>query len=363
VSPLAPAGDGRTSKARWLRARIGEAAACTRATAGRAVGGFFDDQAPHSAAAISYYALLSLFPLAILLVFAFGLVIEEASARARVIDFILANVPLRPDGQTELEDLLTSVTEGGSGFGLAGALGLMLAASGVTAAIRQALNRAWDVEDSRPLVQGKLVDVLLVCGLGFLIALSFGLTVAARLAASWSAEVEQGLGRVGSAVAELLLGLGRTVPALLAFAVFATLFSVVPARRTRLRDVWPGAAVAAVGFEAAKTGFAVYLANFADYNAVYASLATVVAFLVFVFVTANLFLLGAEVAVEWPAVRDGVRRRSSAIPARKRLRNVLAGLFVRRATAAKSEPPEAPAGGARLRPERARAQPGDDGTS
>lgn len=316
-----------------IRRCIGAAASHARETTSRAVGGFFDDHAPQSAAAISYYALFSLFPLAILSVVVFGLVIDDASARARVIDFVLANVPLRENqGRRELQEVLMSVTRGSRGFGLAGALGLVLAASGVMGAIRQALNRAWDVEDTRPLVQAKLVDVLLVIGLGLLIALSFALTLVARLTASLSAELEQALGPVGSGAAQLLLGLGQIVPALVAFAVFATLFSVVPATRTRPRDVWPGAAVAAIGFEAAKTGFAIYLANFADYNAVYASLATVVAFLFFVFVTANVFLLGAEVAVEWPSVRDGVRVPTSRVPFAERVRRFVTSLFVRRAS-------------------------------
>lgn len=81
----------------------------------------------------------------------------------------------------------------------------------------------------------------------------------------------------------------------------AVLFSTVPAKETRLRDTWPGAATAALAFEAAKTGFAFYLANFASYAAVYASLAAVVAFLVFVFVSANVVLIGAEVAIAGPA--------------------------------------------------------------
>lgn len=328
-----------------LRARIGEAAARPRATVSRAVGGFIEDRAPQSAAAISYYALFSLFPLAILAVVAFGLVIDDASARARVIDFVLANLPLQQNqGRRELENVLTSVTQGSRGFGLAGALGLVIAASGVMGAIRHALNRAWDVQDTRPLVQAKIVDVLLVLGLGLLIALSFALTLVARLAASLSAELEQAPGPVGSAVAQLLLGLGQVVPALVAFAVFATLFRVVPATRTRLRDVWPGAAVAAIGFEAAKTGFAIYLANFANYNAVYASLATVVAFLFFVFVTANVFLLGAAVAVEWPSVRDGGGDDGDDVPFGERLRRALISLFVRREPDASQPAPDAPTG-------------------
>lgn len=321
----------------WARDRLAGAAGRARrgasralATADRAINGFFADGAPQSAASISYYALFSLFPLAIVMVAAFAFVVDDEAARARVIDLVLDNVPLREErGRRELEDLLTSVTRDSPGFGVAGAVGLVVAASAVMGAIRHALNRAWDVEDARPPAQGKLLDVLLVLGLGLLVALSFALTVVARLTLSLSGELEQALGSVGSALPRLLLALGQVVPTLVAFAAFAILFRVVPATPTRLRDVWPGAALGALGFEAAKTGFAIYLENFANYNAVYASLAAVVAFLVFVFVTANVLLLGAQVAVAWPEVRDGDDDEGGGAPLGERVRRTIAGLFVR----------------------------------
>ena len=323
----------------WARDRLAGAARRARrgagpglATADRAINGFFGDGAPQSAAAISYYALFSLFPLAIVIVAAFAFVIDDSAARARVIDLALDHVPLREDrGRRELEELLTSVTRDRPAFGVAGAVGLVVAGSAVMGAIRHALNRAWDVEDPRPPAQGKLLDVLLVLGLGLLVALSFALTLVARLTVSLSAELEQALGPVGSAVPRLLLELGPVVPSLVAFAAFAILFRVVPATRTRLRDVWPGAALAAVGFEAANIGFAIYLETFANYSAVYASLAAVVAFLVFVFVTANVLLLGAQVAVAWPEVRDGAAgdEGGGGAPLGERVRRTIAGLFVR----------------------------------
>lgn len=311
--------------------RLRRAGAHARDTARRSLSGFLDDDATQSAAAISYYALFSLFPVAILLVVGFGVIVDEEAARRQVIDFVLENVPLSEDqGRRRLEEVLTSVTTDTGGFGVAGAIGLVVAASGVMGAVRKALNRAWDVTDPRPLAQAKAVDVLLVVGLGLLMALSFTLTFLTRLTVSLSQDVEEALGPVASVVPRIVLALGQLVPALVAFAAFLLLFRVVPAAATRLRDVWPGALLAALGFEAAKTGFSIYLENFANYNAVYASLAAVVAFLVFVFFTANVFLLAAEVAVEWPKVRDGdVGDDDEDVAFTDRVRQAIARLFVR----------------------------------
>lgn len=317
------------SAVRWLR----EAALGAVRTGRRAVSGFLDDGSPQSAAAISYYGLFSLFPLAILAVAAFSLVADDSAARSRIIDLVLDNVPLREDrGRKDLEQLLVSVTDQARGFGITGLLGLVFAASGVMGAIRNALNRAWDVTDPRPIVQAKAIDFLLVLGLGVIIAASFAITLAARLTASLGDDLDELLGPAGATVPRLLLELGPVVPVLVAFGAFALLFSVVPACDTRLKDTWRGAAVAAVGFEAAKTGFAFYLANFANYGAIYASLAAIVAFLVFLFVTANVALLGAQVAVAWPAVRDGEPEDEQDEPLKQRAAGAVKRLVVREHT-------------------------------
>ncbi len=164
-------------------------------------------------------------------------------------------------------------------------------------AVRKALNRAWGVEDPRPLAQAKAIDLLLVLLIGAIVAVSFALT-ADRDAVGAARAVARARRLVGRAPGPHA---GPIVPALVAFVALAVLFSTVPAKETRLRDTWPGAATAALAFEAAKTGFAFYLANFASYAAVYASLAAVVAFLVFVFLSANVVLFGAEVAIAGPA--------------------------------------------------------------
>ncbi len=311
------------------------------ALAGRALGEFFDDGCPQRAAAISYYSLLSLFPLAIVLVAVFGLVADDDAARQRVIEFVLDNVPLREDrGRADLEQLLASVTSASGGFGIFGGAGLLFAASAVMGAVRHALNAAWEVADPRPPLQGKLVDLLLVFATGVVIATSLAITLAVQLVAS----LGDRLGVAGALAHDAILLAGRLVPALLAFAVCAFVFAVVPARRSGPRETWPGVLVAVLGFEAAKAGFSIYLENAANYGAVYASLGGIIAFLVFVFVTANLFLLGAEVASEWPAVRDGPPPTPSQEPLKRRLRRALRGLVVRPRSADGGDDRGAPAG-------------------
>jgi uncharacterized BrkB/YihY/UPF0761 family membrane protein len=89
--------------------------------------------------------------------------------------------------------------------------------------------------------------------------------------------------------------------------------------------------VAATGFEAAKAGFAVYLGTFSRYDAIYASLGSVVAFLVFCWIAANVMLLGAEVASEHARVlRDGLGDEADAPPLATQVKHGLRSLVIRR---------------------------------
>jgi len=284
------------------------------------VGEFFRDGCTQRAAAISFYALFSIFPIAILCVAVLGLIANDDAARRQVVDFLLDRLPLtRDEGRRQLERALLRVTREVAGFGILGVFTLLFAASNVMGSIRQALNAAFRVDDDRPPAQAKLWDLFMVFVFGVLVTLSFGLTLFANV-------VEKS---DGTAV-WVLEGLGHGLPLLIAVIVFAGVFRLVPARKPRLRDIWPGVLVAAFGYELAKTGFTLYLTNFADYGAIYASLGSVIAFLVFTYIAAFVALLGAEFAAEWPCVRDGQYDGPPGPPFHRLVAGFVKGLFVRR---------------------------------
>ncbi|HZE06388.1 MAG TPA: YihY/virulence factor BrkB family protein [Solirubrobacteraceae bacterium] len=257
----------------------------------RALAEFSRDRCAQHAAAIAYHVLFSLFPLAIVLTGAGNLVLHATGSRARIVDTIVSNLPLSPDGAAHLRDLLLGATSTTASLGLIAILGLIYSASGMMTALRTALNQAWDVEQPRPFLKGKLIDLGLVFGVATVGLASLALTIAARFlsahtplsgAAAWAASV--------------------LVPLIVAFAVTLLLYRIVPAADVRLRDAWPAALLVAVMLVLLENLFAVYVANFAHYNAVYGSLGAVIAFMFFVYLAAQLLLLGAEIASEWPRV-------------------------------------------------------------
>ena len=271
---------------------------------------FRDDECAQYAAAISFHVLFSLFPLAILLVSVLGLVLRDAGARDHVLRTVLDALPLSARGSADADRLLRSVTGGLTAIGLVSIPGLLWSASGVMAAIRSAVNAAWELDGGRPFLRGKLVDLLLVGSAGLLVLLSLGLTVAVRVVSELSRSAASALGPFAAGAGALAWLLGVLAPLALTFITFVFLYRVVPTTEVRLGDVWHAALLAAAVFEAAKNGFAVYLAHFGHYNAVYGSLGAVVAFLFFVYIGASVFLfgaeLGSEVSRERRAARPGV---------------------------------------------------------
>lgn len=286
---------------------------------------FFADGCPHLAASIAFRVLFSLFPLAIVVAAVFGLTSAAFGFRPDVIDAIVTQVPLTDDGQRRLRDLLEQ-TAGVEAVGIIGLAGLVWAASGMMSAVRTALNLAWDVEDRRPWLIGKLVDVLFVFGAALVVIVSVALGFSVRVAQ----ELVRSAGIVGAVATALV---GSVAPFVLAFLVAFVTYRFVPATSPRsLHVLGPALFVAAV-FTLAQVLFAAYLETFGRYSALYGSFGVVIAFMLFVYLASLAFLLGAELAASTPRVLDEIRHGGAededAAPLTVRVRRALKGLVVR----------------------------------
>jgi membrane protein len=311
-----------------LRARAGHAAGRAAKLTERSVDAFFKHRCSQLAASMSYFGLLSIFPAAIVMAAIFGLVIDDDAARTEVVDFLFDTLPVTEDqGRTDLENAVDGVTRNSAALGIIGVAGLLYSASALMAAIRNSLAVIWGTESERPPLRAKALDILLILGLGLLIALSLSVTIVRGFAVDLSKD----LGFPGRVLESALDYSGFLIPLALSLVAFAVLFIVVPRPHPLLRDVWPGVLLAAVGYELAKRGFTIYLENFGNYAAVYGSLGAVVIFLVFIYIAAMVFLLGAEFAALWPRVRRGeFDAGGDGTPLGEQIRGFLRGLVFER---------------------------------
>jgi membrane protein len=260
-----------------------------------AVKAYSEHFGPQIAAAISYHVLFSLFPLAIIAVAAAGLVLQDDQRRETFTDWVLEQIPLAADAGVDLEAAIDGLAGPLSVAGLIAIVGLLWSASGMMASIRRGLDAAFS-DARRPAVQGKLVDFLLVLATGLVLLGAVGLAIVARLVERLEAIVAG-----PDVVSEAL----RVIqPLVLVFAAVLCLYRYLPVEKPRFRDVWLGALLAAIAIVAVNIGFSFYLAHFGDYNVVYGSIGAALAFLVVVYLTASVFLLGAELSAAWPRTRD-----------------------------------------------------------
>jgi membrane protein len=266
---------------------------------------FSDDGCTQMAAAISYYVLFSLFPLMILAVGVTGLLLQDSQFQDDLIDFLQDQLPVDSGGEEDIADQVSAVAGVGSGaLGLFGLLGMAWAGSGMFGVIRRSLNRAFDIEAGRPFVRQKLVDFAMMAVLGLLFLASITATGILRLARAATDDVPV----AGDLATEIGFAWDITsflLPVALSWMAFFLLYWLVPTKHVRKREALVGAVLASVLWECAKVGFAIYVENFGNYDAVYGSLGSVIIFLFLVFISANILLLGAEVASEYPKVVAG----------------------------------------------------------
>lgn len=294
----------------------------------RTLAEFVDDRCTHVAAAIAYYALLSVFPLLIVLVSAVSLLMQRSESASRVAAAVASTFPVAGQSISHALEHVSAVSAGS--VGAAGAVGLLWTASGVFGAMRDGINRAYDVQSSRPFLQRKLVDVAMATATAVLLLAS----TAAVSALHVLREVAAGIPAIGRALASagILWSAGSALVGLaLAALIVTVLYWLVPASRLRLRDIWPGVVVGTVLLQATQYGFAFYVGSVSHYNVVYGSLGTIVAFMVWVYLASLAILVGAEVASEYPRIRESAPSvaHDSATPVPRRVRRFLLSLVSR----------------------------------
>jgi YihY family inner membrane protein len=292
-------------------------------------GTYFRIAGNQRSAAISYHVLFSLVPFVALLVSVLELVLPQTTEQ-RVVAWLVGVLPLPEDLQGSVEEAVSSADPPATAAGVIALVGLIWAASGMMTSIRSAFRAIWASEADRPYLRGKALDVVLVLGAGLLVVCGFGMTVVVQVVTETSTNIVRDLGGDGNA-AQRIGSLGQLVGStLLVFVAFALLYRVVPPVATRVRDVWPGALVAAVGFQVASAGFSIYLDRFASFDDVYGPLGAILAFLVLVYIAAGILIVGACVVAAWPSTLEPrPAQPSEPVPLRARLVRAARGLAVR----------------------------------
>ncbi|MCU7880923.1 MAG: virulence factor BrkB family protein [Candidatus Thiodiazotropha sp. (ex Lucinoma aequizonata)] len=244
---------------------------------------FTQDRGIQHVAALTYTTLLSLVPLMTVMLALFSVFPASERMSEQIENFLFQNFV--PAAGEAVQQHLRNFSQKAAQLTGVGFLFLILVALLLMNNIDQAFNTIWHVRNKRsPLAKFTVYWAILSLG-PILIAISVGVT---------SYFVSIPLFDDAQALVMVRSRLLSMMPILISALAFTLLYALVPNRSVMLRHAIAGGIIAALLFEATKRGFALYVTNFPTYEAIYGTLAVMPIFLIWIYLSWLVTLLGAE---------------------------------------------------------------------
>ena len=263
----------------------------------------FVDKGFTNAAAIAYYALVSIFPLLLLLISTIGFLVNDKSAE-RIVGFAWMYLP--PRSLDFIRQNIHSIIQKRDSLSVLSVIGLVWSASLMFDAINEAINTAWGVRQPERYLTSKLKSILMMTLLLCFALSSLFITTQGALFARFGSllfRVPYGewLWKIGQSAESALVGVASFVATI---GVLAILYSYVPRIKVDWRAVLLGALCAGALWEISKHAFVWYVARVTDYSKVYGSIAAVLVLLIWTHVSALILIWGAELGSEYSRLRQ-----------------------------------------------------------
>lgn len=242
------------------------------------------------AASLSYYSLLSVFPLLIGVISVLGYIFPSALVQDELFSFFEKNLPT---SLNLLRENIAAIIDMRSTLGVLSLIGLFWSGGALFSSIGRVADRAWEIRVYRSYFFRKGRDLILAVGTGIIFFISLGLTT------------------ISTILPELRLPFGITVTTIvthilafiLIFTVFLLIYKYIPNTRIAWRDIWLSALIGASIFEGINYVFSWYLIRFANYQLVYGSITSVIAFVVWIYFSSLILIVGIEVSAVRAAMR------------------------------------------------------------
>ncbi|MCB1594966.1 MAG: YihY family inner membrane protein, partial [Xanthomonadales bacterium] len=240
---------------------------------------FFENETPLSASSLAYTTLLSLVPFMAVVVTVFSAFPHFEDVSGQIQDFIFDNFV--PTAGEVVQEYITGFVEKSRNLKISMALAIFVTSILMMHTMEKALNRIWDTKPSGNLLK-KIVMYWTVLTMGPIL-------VGGGIALTSVLFNYEGFNTIKIYVLKVL-------PVLASTFGFFLIYLVVPNRKVKWKSALIGAITAAILFEMAKRGFAWYVATFPSYQRVYGTLATIPIFLLWVYLSWNIVLLGGTIA-------------------------------------------------------------------
>jgi len=261
--------------------------------------GIADDQIGIRAAALAYFAVFSIFPLALLVISAIGFFLDDPARQQQVLNAINNLLPEMTQIVVEIaEGAIDNVVQSRNLSGLIAVIGLLWSASGFFRALEFSVHVIFGIGAPRPLWKSRGVGMLLV------LLVTPILLVTVALISFSSLLVE--LPFIPEVLKTFLsVGISQVLTLLLSIGAFFLLYRFVPDRWTPVRQALIGASAAGVAWMILTYGFNWYLqSGLANYSALYGSIGAVIALIFYLYLANYVVLLGAELTAQLGKTKD-----------------------------------------------------------
>jgi membrane protein len=277
------------------------------------VTGFIDDNALSRGASIAYYTLFSIAPVLLIIVAIAGLVFGRDAAQGAIVGQLSG---LMGDSTAKaLEEMIKSADNHAAGIvaTIVGVVVLIVTASGVFGEVQSAMNAIWKAKSKSStlsrLVRARLASLGLVVTCGFLLTVSLAVSAGLQALSKYLKSIFPG--------AEVTLQVfDFIVSTALISGLFAAVYKVLPDKPITWRDVAIGALATTLLFEAGKYLIALYVGQ-SNLASSYGAAGALIVLLVWIYYTAQIFLLGAEFTHAF-AKRYGSHAAGDSSPAEER---------------------------------------------
>ncbi len=248
---------------------------------------FSDDDVPGLSAQLSYFFLLSLFPL---LIFLLSLISFLPVTQEDI--FTMLEEYLPPQTQGLVQDNVQQVIEGGGGGLLSvSIIGTIWSASVGVNALLRAFNRAYDIDETRSFIVARSLSIGLTLLVLFLIAVALMIPVFGRVLG----EYVFGFIGLSDEFVQIWFVIRWVLTAAILIVVLTILYLIGPNKKLKLIHALPGAMIATVGWMVTSWGFSFYVSNFGNYSATYGSLGGIIVLMIWLFLSGMMIIIGGEV--------------------------------------------------------------------
>lgn len=257
----------------------------------RVVTRFARDECPGRAASVAYYALAGLFPGMLLMLTVLGILFSDAQAQERMVQIIAWYLPVPKARELALENL-HGLTEWSGLMGTLGLLLLLWSSKGTFMATQRGLTAVWRLDRVHHTVVAHIVAVAATLVLGLLLIAQFSLIALLRAIVTWEIPVA-GFSLLW--ISDLWSHVTLLVSPLMLFTIYYLLYRYLTPVRMPERALFCGAAFAAVTYRMTESAFISYMTFVSRAAVLYGAASGFVVLMLWLYVSANIFFLGAEV--------------------------------------------------------------------